>query len=117
MPTLNNTQPAQAQSLEAIASDLNLSAAARRQLLGRHGPPSSTAINIVNFNTDAEYAANEILRASGDVVQHNPVRAIASGKHSLKQLVNAATGQKEALEESFATGKRNKKEAGNKYGW
>ncbi|OAP57633.1 hypothetical protein AYL99_08371 [Fonsecaea erecta] len=107
----------QAQSLDSIAADLNLSKADRRQLFGRRGHPSGTAVNVVNFNTDQEYAANEMLRASGEQVQHNPVRAIAPGKHSLKQLVNAATGQKEALEESFATGRRNKKEAGSKYGW
>lgn len=104
------------QSLDAIAADLNLSKADRRQLFGRRGQ-GGQAINVVNFNTDQEYAANEVLRASGEQVQHNPVRSIAPGKHSLKQLVSAATGQKDALEESFATGRRNKKEAGSKYGW
>jgi len=107
----------QAQSLDTIASDLNLSKAERRQLFGRNGRPGGTAMNVVNFNTDEEYAANEALRATGEQVQHNPVRSIAPGKHSLKQLVSAATGQKDALEESFATGRRNKKEAGSKYGW
>ncbi|KEF59893.1 uncharacterized protein A1O9_04741 [Exophiala aquamarina CBS 119918] len=107
-----------AQSLHSIASDLNLSEADRRQLFGRRkGQTSGSAINVVNFNTDQEYAANEVLRASGEQIQHNPVRAIAPGKHSLKQLVSAATGQKDALEESFATGRKNKKEAGSKYGW
>ena len=110
----------QFQSLTSIASDLNLTRAETRQLLGRqkhnHTDGPST-INIVNFNTDAEYAANEILRQAGETVQHNPVRAIAPGKHSLKQLVNAASSQKDALEESFASGRRNKKEAGSKYGW
>ncbi|KAL9106855.1 MAG: hypothetical protein Q9227_008188 [Pyrenula ochraceoflavens] len=106
------------QSLDSIATDLNLSASAKRQLFGRHGSKSSAnAINVVNFNTDQEYAANEALRATGEQVQHNPVKAIAPGKHSLRQLVTAATGQKDALEESFATARRNKKEAGNKYGW
>ncbi|RMZ90737.1 hypothetical protein DV736_g2034, partial [Chaetothyriales sp. CBS 134916] len=57
------------------------------------------------------------LIAKGDQIQHNPVRAIAPGKHSLRQLVNAAQGQKDALEDSFAIGKQNKKEAGSKYGW
>ncbi|KAL9603889.1 MAG: hypothetical protein Q9219_000827 [cf. Caloplaca sp. 3 TL-2023] len=104
------------QSLDAIASDLNLSASAKRQLFGRQ-KPNSSAINIVNFNTDQEYAANELLRQAGEQVQHNPVRAIAPGKHSLKQLVNAASNQKDALEEQFASGRRNKKEAGNRYGW
>ncbi|EXJ89157.1 hypothetical protein A1O3_02221 [Capronia epimyces CBS 606.96] len=108
---------AQPQSLDTIASDLNLSKADRRQLFGRRGQGTASAINVVNFNTDQEYAANEALRASGEQAQHNPVRTIAPGKHSLKQLVTAATGQKEALEESFATGRRNRKEAGSKYGW
>ncbi|KAI4274193.1 MAG: hypothetical protein LQ337_004121 [Flavoplaca oasis] len=104
------------QSLSSIASDLNLSASAKRQLLGRQNHNTS-AINVVNFNTDQEYAANEMLRQAGEQVQHNPVRAIAPGKHSLKQLVNAASNQKDALEEQFASGRRNKKEAGSKYGW
>ncbi|KAL8925633.1 MAG: hypothetical protein Q9172_002137 [Xanthocarpia lactea] len=104
------------QSLDTIASDLNLSASAKRQLLGRQNRNAS-AINVVNFNTDQEYAANEVLRQAGEQVQHNPVRAIAPGKHSLKQLVNAASNQKDALEEHFASGRRNRKEAGSKYGW
>ncbi|MCJ1283646.1 hypothetical protein MMC26_002977 [Xylographa opegraphella] len=112
-----NTGP---QSLSSIASDLNLSASARRQLFGRqrsNGKGEASAINVVNFNTDQEYAANELLRQAGEQVQHNPVRALAAGKHSLKQLINAASTQKEALEEHFASGRRNKKEAGSKYGW
>lgn len=104
------------QSLDSIASDLNLSASAKRQLLGRQRGSTST-INVVNFNTDQEYAANEILRQAGEQVQHNPVRSIAPGKHNLKQLVNAVSNQKDALEEQFASGRRNKKEAGSKYGW
>lgn len=107
----------QTQSLDTIASDLNLSASDRRRLFGREGKGSSSAINIVNFNTDQEYAANEALRASGEQVQHHAVRGIAPGKHSLKQLVNAAATQKDALEESFAAGKSNKREAGSRYGW
>ena len=123
--------PNQPQSLDAIANDLNLSASAKRQLLGRHhnnnnnsnnnnnnkASQPSTIPNIVNFNTDEEYAANEMLRQAGETVQHNPVRGIAPGKHSLKQLVNAASNQKDALEEHFASGRRNKKEVGSKYGW
>ncbi|KAL8693519.1 MAG: hypothetical protein Q9218_001676 [Villophora microphyllina] len=108
------------QSLDTIASDLNLSASAKRQLFGRQrgsNSDSASAINVVNFNTDQEYAANELLRQAGEQVQHNPVRAIAPGKHSLKQLVSAASNQKDALEEQFASGRRNKKEAGSKYGW
>lgn len=114
--TNHNNQEPSTQSLDTIASDLKLSASAKRQLLGRQRNSPSN-INIVNFNTDQEYAANEMLRQAGEQVQHNPVRSIAPGKHSLKQLVNAATNQKEALEEQFALGRRNRKEAGGKYGW
>jgi len=108
--------PEMSQSLDNIAADLNLSASAKRQLLGR-SKANQSSINIVNFDTDREYAANEMLRQAGEQAQHNPVRAIAPGKHSLKQLVNAASIQKDALEEHFASGRRNKKEAGSKYGW
>ena len=104
------------QSLDSIASDLNLSASAKRQLLGRQ-KNNPSAINVVNFNTDEEYKANEEARQAGEQVQHNPVRAIAPGKHSLKQLVNMGTTQADALEESFASGRRNRSEAGSKYGW
>ena len=117
-PTLTEPGLDQHESLEAVASSLNLSASARRQLLGRNANKSQvSAIKIANFNTDEEYAANEALRQAGEAVQHNAVRAIAPGKHSLKSLVNAATSQKDALEESFAEGRRNKKEAGGRYGW
>ena len=109
-------------SLLAIAEDLNLPESAKRQLFGRNQSKNSSiselsAINVVNFNTDREYAANEELRAAGETIQHNPVRSIAPGKHSLRQLVSSATTQKDALEEHFASGKRNRKEAGGKYGW
>ncbi|CAD6444910.1 6621f087-f0aa-427e-8276-eab1f106128d [Sclerotinia trifoliorum] len=111
--------PHNTESLSSIADTLHLSAAERRQLFGRQkgGSGPQAATKIINFNTDQEYAHNEELRASGEQVVHNPVRAIAPGKHSLKQLVGAAQSQKEALEESFATGRNNRKEAGSKYGW
>lgn len=106
-----------AQTLDNIADDLNLSRAQRRQLFGRHGDPSKS--RVLHFNTDTEYAANQELAHETDLAaaQHNPVRAIAPGKHTLQQLVHAASNQREALEESFAAGRRNKKEAGSKYGW
>jgi hypothetical protein len=101
---------------------LNLSAADMRQLFGRKAGkrgemPDLSSVKMVNFNADVEYAANEELRAKGETVQHNPVRAIAPGKHTLKQLVNAAATQKDALEEHFAQGKRSQREAGSRYGW
>jgi Mitotic checkpoint regulator, MAD2B-interacting len=104
------------QSLDTVASELDLSAADRRRLFGRGG--KGVGVNVTTFSTDAEYAANEVFRANQDQQEvRNPVRAIAPGKHSLRQLVNAAVGQKDALEEQFATGRRNKKEASGKYGW
>ncbi|RAK97207.1 PRCC domain-containing protein [Aspergillus ibericus CBS 121593] len=111
--TTNTTQ-----TLTTIANDLNLSKAQRRQLFGRHADTSATS-RVLHFNTDREYAANQEMLHSTDLAaqQHNPVRSIAPGKHSLQQLVNAASSQREALEESFAAGRRNKKEAGSKYGW
>ena len=103
-------------SLSSIADSLNLSASQRRQLMGRKGAGLADA-KVMEFNTETEYAANEELRARGETVTFNAVRSVASGKHSLQQLVNLVSNQKEALEESFAAGKRNKKEAGAKYGW
>lgn len=106
--------------LTNIASELNLSEAERRQLFGkkgRNGPDFSSA-KIVEFNTDTEYAHNEQLRHQGEQAQHNPLKSISgTGKNSLRSLVSVASTQKDALEEHFATGHRNKKEAGNRYGW
>ncbi|KAK4063990.1 uncharacterized protein Triagg1_9318 [Trichoderma aggressivum f. europaeum] len=103
-------------SLESIADDLNLSAAARRELFGRGGR-GQTAQTLINFNMDQEYQHNEELRAAGEQQTHNPVRAIASGKHSLQQLVRNVSNQREALEESFAKGRSNRREASSRYGW
>lgn len=106
--------------LTNIASELNLSEAERRQLFGKKGrnAPDFSSARIVDFNTDTEYAHNEQLRHQGEQAQHNPLKSISgTGKNSLRSLVNVATTQKDALEEHFATGHRNKKEAGNRYGW
>ncbi|KAI1074722.1 mitotic checkpoint regulator, MAD2B-interacting-domain-containing protein [Whalleya microplaca] len=111
--------PPESQSLDAIASDMNLSAAARRELFGRSGAPGPDAAQarVLSFDTDREYAHNEALRAAGDTQAFNPVRAIAPGKHSLRQLVSQVHNQREALEDSFAKGKSNRSEAGARYGW
>ncbi|KUJ07095.1 uncharacterized protein LY89DRAFT_702524 [Mollisia scopiformis] len=110
--------PPVSQSLDDIAGDLNLTESQKRQLFGRQkGGRMQSATKVINFNTDQEYLHNEELRAAGEQVMHNPVRSIAPGKHSLKQLVNAAQTQKDALEESFAKGKSNRAEASSRYGW
>ncbi|KAK8088705.1 hypothetical protein PG997_003666 [Apiospora hydei] len=110
-----------AASLDHLAAGMNLSKAARRELFGRSGAPpdasSSSSSRVIDFNTDKEYAHNEELRASGEQQTFNPVRAIAPGKHSLRQLVTQVHNQRDALEESFAKGKSNQREAGSRYGW
>ncbi|KAL3462950.1 mitotic checkpoint regulator, MAD2B-interacting-domain-containing protein [Aspergillus heterothallicus] len=116
IPATSQAAAPSTQTLDNIADDLNLSRSQRRQLFGRNADASNS--RILHFNTDVEYAANqEMAHKDLAAAQHNPVRAIAPGKHTLQQLVNAASSQKEALEESFASGKRNKKEAGARYGW
>ncbi|PSS03884.1 mitotic checkpoint regulator, MAD2B-interacting-domain-containing protein [Coniella lustricola] len=113
----SNAQP---DSLGAIADDLNLDPVARRELFGRGGGGSkATAKSVINFNLDQEYRHNEELRATGalDAQQHNPLRAIKPGKHSLQQLVNQVQTQKDALEENFAKNRATQKQAGSKYGF
>lgn len=118
-PTYQTTTSDNNNTLSTIADDLNLSKAQRRQLFGRNAPESVAASSrVLHFNTDQEYVTNqELAHTELAAQQHNPVRAIAPGKHTLQQLVNAASTQREALEESFAAGRRNKREAGAKYGW
>lgn len=106
--------------LSNIASELNLTEAERRQLFGKkgRGGPDFSSARIVEFNTDTEYAHNELVRQQGEQAQHNPLKSISgTGKNSLRSLVNVATTQKDALEEHIAQGHRNKREAGNRYGW
>ncbi|KAK3631739.1 hypothetical protein LTR56_016695 [Elasticomyces elasticus] len=102
-------------SLDAIASDMNLTPAQRRQLFGRHA--KDMPANIAHFNMDAEYAANEVIRQSGETIEHRAVKAIAPGKHSLQQLVNNARTNEDGMEDKRAEGRRNRGDAGSKYGW
>lgn len=122
----NYTQPlatgtADPNSLDVIADDLNLDPVARRELFGRGGGPTkgATAKSVINFNLDQEYRQNEELRSSGalEQQQHNPLRAIKPGKHSLQQLVNQVQSQKDALEENFAKNRSAQHQAGSRYGW
>ncbi|CAI6082240.1 hypothetical protein V2G26_020782 [Clonostachys chloroleuca] len=109
----------QSESLQYIVDDLNLSAAERRELFGRGGLSAAQSTKkVINFNMDREYQHNREIQASGEQQIHNPLRAInAEGKSSLKQLVQNAQTQREALEENFAKGKSNRKEASSRYGW
>lgn len=107
------------EALDSVINGMNLSAAARRELFGREGAPRAglAASRVVNFNMDSEYQHNEELRAAGEQQIHNPVRALQGGKHSLQQLVRNVHDQRDALEDSFAKGRTNRKEASSKYGW
>ncbi|KAI6091114.1 mitotic checkpoint regulator, MAD2B-interacting-domain-containing protein [Hypoxylon rubiginosum] len=107
-------------SLSTIAADMNLSASARRELFGRGGvAPDAANHRLVTFDTTAEYDHNEALRTSGAAQQpaYNPLRGLAPGKHSLRQLVTQAQSHREALEDSFAQGKSHRSDAGARYGW
>jgi hypothetical protein len=103
-------------SLHSLADNMNLSKAARRELFGRDSNATANS-RIVNFDMEREYSHNETLRQSGEQATHNPVRSIAAGKHSLRQLVNAVQSNASALEETFAAQKSKQKEAGARYGW
>lgn len=108
-----------------------LSPAARRELFGRNGPANAGAragssgssgllppgAKVITFDMEREYAHNEALRASGAQQAYNPVRSIAPGKHSLRQVVNMAQSNQGALEESFARAKSNQRDAAGRYGW
>ncbi|KAL9058447.1 MAG: hypothetical protein Q9162_001742 [Coniocarpon cinnabarinum] len=112
-PGLETTQ---SQDLNKLANSLGLSASERRQLFGRGGKPTNA--QVAQFNLAQEYKHNQRLQENEESTpSHNPVKSIAPGKHSLQQLVSAAQTNKDALDESFARGKSNKKAAGSKYGW
>lgn len=124
-PTYNSapSNASHQQSLTSIADELALNETARRELFGRQrGGKNRDAFEIpegakiVNFNMEEEYEHNNALRASGEQV-YNPVRAIAPGKHSLRQMVNMAQSNQSALEDSWAQGRNNRKDAAGKYGW
>ncbi|KAK3686467.1 hypothetical protein LTR37_019786 [Vermiconidia calcicola] len=102
-------------TLQSLATDLNLTPSQRRQLFGRSA--KNADINITHFDMDNEYAANEQLRQAGEVVEHKAVKAIAPGKHSLQQLVNNARSQQDNLEDKWAEGRRERGDAGGRYGW
>ena len=108
--------PSDPNSLTAIADDLGLSAAERRRLFGRNKDAAALA-NVTYLNMEEEYNNNEQARIQGQAVEHRAVKAVAPGKHSLQQLVNSAATQKEALEDAWAQGRRNKAEAGSHYGF
>ncbi|KAF3195730.1 hypothetical protein TWF225_000122 [Orbilia oligospora] len=105
-----------AQTFQSISEEVGMDEAEMRMFMGRRG--RNAEIKLVDFNVDKEYEKNEAARAAGELApERNVVRSIKPGKHQLTSLLNAAQSQRAALEESFAEGRRNKKEAGSKYGW
>ncbi|KAK6543779.1 hypothetical protein TWF694_000511 [Orbilia ellipsospora] len=104
------------QTFQSISEEVGMDEASMRMFMGRRG--RNAEIKLVDFNVDEEYANNEAARKAGELApEKNVVRSIKPGKHQLTSLLNAAQSQRAALEESFAQGRRNKKEAGSKYGW
>lgn len=105
-------------NLDTLASSLNLTPSQRRQLFGRSGAPSDA--QLTSFSVSQEYTHNQEMAASAEAqaaAQVRTVKSIAPGKHSLQQLMNQASTQKDALEDSYAAGRQNKKAVGNRYGW
>ncbi|KAK9236167.1 mitotic checkpoint regulator, MAD2B-interacting-domain-containing protein [Lipomyces kononenkoae] len=105
-----------AQDLKSIAEEIGLSDSNLQILEGRHRKKDQP-IRIVNYSVDEQYSYNKSLIASGAAQTVQPVRTIGSGKHQLRGLINSATQQREGLEEAFASGRRNKRESGAKYGF
>ncbi|KAK9461051.1 mitotic checkpoint regulator, MAD2B-interacting-domain-containing protein [Lipomyces oligophaga] len=111
-----SSQPSPKQSeIRSLATEAGLDDQALNVLQGRHrrGGP----IKIVDYSVDDQYTSNKAYIDSGVGSTSQPVRAISSGKHQLRSLINSAVQQQESLEESFATGRRNKKASGAKYGF
>ncbi|KAF3916090.1 hypothetical protein ABW20_dc0104374 [Dactylellina cionopaga] len=113
----HNLGPAQGpQTFQTISEEVGMDEASMRMFMGRRG--RNQEIKLMDFNVDKEYEKNEAARVAGELApEKNVVRSIKPGKHQLTSLLNAAQSQRAALEESFAQGRRNKKEAGSKYGW
>ena len=122
-PTAQNQQQQRPQDDPLADIAATLSPAARRDLFGRSSSSSSSSAagrggpQVVTFDMAREYAHNEALRASGQQQAYNPVRAMAPGKHTLRQVVSMAQSNKEALEESFARARSTKRDAAGRYGW
>lgn len=119
LPTASTTTTQRpTHNLDALASSLNLTPSQRRQLFGRSGAPSDA--QLTSFSVSQEYTHNQEMAACAEAqaaAQVKTVRSIAPGKHSLQQLINQASTQKDALEDSYAAGRQNKKAVGNRYGW
>ncbi|KAK3333234.1 mitotic checkpoint regulator, MAD2B-interacting-domain-containing protein [Cercophora scortea] len=127
-PPQTQAQAQAPQSLSSIADSLSLSASARRELFGRAHGGGNGAIagavpagaKVISFNMEQEYAHNNAVLRTASAAEkevYNPVRSIAPGKHSLRQMVNMAQNNQEALEESFIQGKNTRKDAAGRYGW
>lgn len=77
-------------------SELNLPESELRKVVGRDRS-RRTDVRILNFRLDQEYADNSALQSTSTKVIQRASHAPAPGKHSLKQLVNAACVQRDVI--------------------
>lgn len=122
-PKEQQTSPTPTSDLASVPSDMDslgkeigLSEQNLQILQGRHAKRKAP-IKFVDYSVDQQYSYNQSLIDSGALQTVQPVKGISSGKHQLRTLISSANLQRESLEESFASGKRNKKESGAKYGF
>ncbi|KAK7206906.1 mitotic checkpoint regulator, MAD2B-interacting-domain-containing protein [Myxozyma melibiosi] len=104
------------QGIDSLVKEAGMTEQGLQILQGRHRNRNAP-IKIVDYNVDEQYSYNQNLRDSGALQTVQPVKGISSGKHQLRTLISSANLQKESLEEAFASGRRNKKESGAKYGF
>jgi len=79
--------------------------------MGAEGAPAAPRMNI-----NVRLVGPHSLVSIDNFVQASKTSGIARSRHQLSTLLKEAYENREALEERIAQGKRNRKEAGNKYG-
>jgi hypothetical protein len=107
-------------SLDTLAETTGVGVSEINKFESRHNRArrSQQPIEVVDFKVDEFYEANEELRSRGDFNNiKRPVQAVGAGRHQLSTLLRSAQQNREGLEETFSRGKRNKREAGKKYGF
>jgi proline-rich protein PRCC len=82
---------------------------------GAEGGPVAPKMNI-NVRCIANWSATIYMFPLNHFFQATKMNRVANSRHQLSTLLKQAYENREALEEKIAQGKRNRKEAGNKYG-
>lgn len=84
---------------------------------GRHAAPGSS-VPVVDFSVSDFYASNLALKAQGALAENKrPVQAVGGGRHQLSSLLRSAQTNQEGLAQMHAEHRKNKREAGSKYGF